>query len=90
MQVVNLYKYLREDGGTTTSPTKPEGIEYSIICRLIADEGKAVTNDGTNWYTCIDVQDSAGWYEINEPDESEDPSNYDAQEIVDILTGVKE
>ena len=36
MQIVNLYKYIRDDGGTTVSPVKPN-IEYTEMFRLIAD-----------------------------------------------------
>ena len=48
MRIVNLYRYEREPGKITTSPVKPnDGIDYTIIYRLIADEGMAIT-DGTS------------------------------------------
>ena len=39
MEIVNLYKYIRDDGGATVSPVKPNA-EYVEMFRLIADEGK--------------------------------------------------
>jgi hypothetical protein len=67
MQIINLYKYERENGGTTVSPNKPEG-EYTEMYRLIADEGKALTN-GEIITPCIDVESVDGWQETDAPDE---------------------
>jgi hypothetical protein len=67
MQIINLYKYERADGGTTVSPNKPEG-EYTEMYRLIADEGKVLTN-GEIITPCIDVESVDGWQEIDAPDE---------------------
>lgn len=33
--------------------------------RLIADEGKALTIDGENFYLCIDVDSAEGWTEVD-------------------------
>ena len=69
MQIINLYKYARPDGGITVTPTEPKDIEYTDDgVRLIADEGKILTNDKELTY-CIDVPSSEGWYEIEEPAE---------------------
>lgn len=67
MQIVNLYKYRREDGGVTVSPVKPEGVEYTMKFRLIADDGKALTRDGVELTPCCDVDSSDGWYEVDNP-----------------------
>ena len=61
-----LYKYKREDGGITVSPIMPEGKEYSIGYRLIADEGKVLTN-GEITVPCVDVsaEKKSAWTEID-------------------------
>lgn len=69
MQIIPLYKYKRESGGTTVSPIKPN-CEYTEMYRLVADEGKALTN-GDIITTCADVESVEGWYEIDEPSEEE-------------------
>ena len=58
-----LYRYEREAGKITVSPEKPE-CDYTNKFRLIADEGKELTNDGENFTTCIDVDTPEGWYEV--------------------------
>ena len=69
MQIVNLYRYEREPGKITTSPAKPDdGIDYSIIYRLIADEGMAIT-DGSSIVECIDTDSSEGWTDCELPEE---------------------
>lgn len=64
MKTVKLYKYTRDDGGTTVSPNKPN-CECTEMYRLIADEGKALTKDGVETTTCVDVESSDGWYEVD-------------------------
>lgn len=56
MQTVQLHAYKREDGGMTVSPDAIEvGAEDAKVrCRLIADEGMAITN-GEIVATVIDV-----------------------------------
>jgi len=66
MQIVNLYRYNRENGGTTVSPIKPN-CEYTEMYRLIADEGKVLTTDGENFTSCTDTDTLDGWYEVDEP-----------------------
>lgn len=68
MEIKTLYKYVREDGGTTVSPNKPEG-EYTEEVRIIAGEGKAVTKDGNNLYSVIDDISTDGYYEVDMPKE---------------------
>ena len=68
MQTIILYRYEREGGGTTVSPVKPEG-EYTEMYRLVADEGKMLTQDGADLYPCTDVASVEGWYEVDAPEE---------------------
>ena len=66
MEIKQLYRFLREDGGVTESPKKPDGAEYTTRCRLIADDGKILT-DGITETFCIDVESAEGWTEIDAP-----------------------
>ncbi len=68
MEIKTLYKFIRPDGGTTVSTVKPDG-EYTEKFRLIADEGKMLTMDGTTLYGCTDVESVEGWYEVDAPKE---------------------
>ena len=70
MKIKPLYRYEREDGGVTVSPIKPE-CEYTEKVRLIADEGKALTNDGEKLCPAIDVESAEGWYEVDAPEEED-------------------
>lgn len=63
MQIVNLYRYTRTDGGVTVSTIMPD-CEYTLRYRLIADDGKALTN-GTKTAKCIDTDTFDGWEEID-------------------------
>ena len=66
MQIINLYKYTRPDGGITVTPTEPKDIEHTNDgVRLIADECKILTNNKELTY-CIDVLSPEGWYEIED------------------------
>jgi hypothetical protein len=65
-----LYKSEREGGGYTVSPVKPEG-HYQVRWRLIAEEGRAITN-GEITVTVIDVQhrkDCEAWQDCDLPEE---------------------
>ena len=66
MEIKPLYRFLREDVGVTESLEKPDGAEYTTRCRLIADDGKILT-DGTTETFCIDVDSAEGWTEIDAP-----------------------
>ena len=59
MSIIPLYRYTRPDGGVTVSPIKPD-TEYAELCRLVADEGMAITN-GVIITDCIDVDSADGW-----------------------------
>ncbi len=69
MRVIKLYKYIRENGGVTISPIKPD-CEYTENVRLVADEGKVLTNDGENFTLCVDTDTVDGWYEVDAPEEA--------------------
>lgn len=68
MQTITLYRHTREDGGVTVSPVKPD-CEYTEMYRLVADEGKMLTQDGVDLYACVDVASVDGWYEVDAPEE---------------------
>lgn len=87
MQTIPLYRYIRPDGGVSVSVTKPD-TEYAYRYRLIADDGKAIT-DGTITTTCIDVETANGWTEIEAPEEDIDLNNESQYaEAGKILMGV--
>ena len=70
MQTIVLYRYIREDGGVTTSPIKPDG-DYTEKVRLVADEGKRlVLPDGT-YALCADLEAADGVTEEDDPDYEE-------------------
>ena len=71
MEVKTMYRYMRKDGGTTVSTEKPD-TEYTEMFRLIADEGKLLTQDGENMTSCVDTDSVEGWYEVDAPEETED------------------
>ena len=66
MQTITLYRYTRPDGGVTISQIKPDAGDYSLKYRLIADEGKLLT-DGTTVAGCVDVDSPEGWTETDAP-----------------------
>lgn len=67
MQTITLYRYTRPDGGVTTSPIKPD-TPFDLRYRLIADEGKALT-DGTTVTECTDTDKPDAWTEIDAPED---------------------
>lgn len=69
MQVKTLHKTIRPDGGVTVSPDKPESGEYTEMLRLIADDGKLLTQNGSDTTPCVDVETTEGWYEVDAPEE---------------------
>lgn len=67
MEIKTLYRYVRENSGTTVSIEQPEERQmYEITYRIIADEGRFITNDDENYYTVIDTDDKDGWKELSE------------------------
>lgn len=88
MQTITLYRYTREGGGVTTSPiVPPYGTLYDLCYRLLADDGKAIT-DGKTVAACIDVSSPDGWTEIDDPGEMTETE--EKAKAYDILTGVSE
>ena len=67
MKIKLLHRFLREDGGITESLNKPDGVKYTTRYRLIASDGKLLT-DGTTETYCIDVDSTDGWTEIDDPE----------------------
>ena len=61
-----LYRIIRADGGIDVTPNKPTEGTYSETYRLIADEGKALT-DGTDYYMCIDTDFPDKFMEVDVP-----------------------
>ena len=70
MEIKPLYRFLRGDGGFTESLNKPDGVECTTRFRLIASEGKLLT-DGTTETYCIDVDSADGWTEIDDQEKDE-------------------
>lgn len=66
MEIKRLYRYEREPGKVTVSTDKPTG-EYTGLIRLIAADGKLLTKDGKTFCGVVDVDDTAGWYEVDDP-----------------------
>ena len=77
MQIVTLYRYNREKGGVTVSPVKPDG-EYTEMVRLVADEGKVLTQDGEHHTSCIDTDTADGWYEVDSAEDEATDEDYQA------------
>ena len=70
MQIITLYKYERDGGGISVSPEKPDK-PHTLLYRIVADEGKALTN-GETITPCVDVDSTDGWDEIDAPDDKEE------------------
>ena len=83
MTIKSLYKIIRPDGGVTISTAQPDG-DYVPYLRLIADDGKVMTN-GTVKAPVVDVPDGDQglWEEIDDEDQE-----MTAEEIVAALEEV--
>lgn len=64
MQKITLYRYKRDDGGVTISPVQPDW-EYTVLYRLVAEDGYTLT-DGNTTAGCVDTDNPAVWEEIAE------------------------
>ena len=64
MQTVNLYRHENEDGSISITPNKISPLDPVYKYRLIADEGKVLT-DGDNEYYCIDTDDVKKYSEVS-------------------------
>lgn len=73
MQIIKLYRYVRPDGGVTISPNKPD-VEYTEMVRLVADDGKILTN-GSEETSCLDIVNPDGWQEIDYVEPVEEDEN---------------
>ena len=69
MQIIELYRYERENGKITVSPEKPD-CEYTTVFRVVADEGMALSR-GDVMTECIDTVEVEGWAETEAPDKDE-------------------
>ena len=79
MQTITLYRYTRPDGGVTVSPEQPDGgTAYELRYRLIADEGKILT-DGTTEAGCADVSNPYMWEEVEAPEEKLTPDREEVE-----------
>ena len=70
MRKRTLYRYERDGGGITVSIDKPNK-PYTTLHRLVADEGKILTN-GIKQTECIDVDTVDGWDEIDAVNKEEE------------------
>lgn len=70
MKKITLYKYKRKDGGVTVSTDKPK-CEYTETYRLIADEGKTLT-EGDIFAPVVDTDRPELWTEIADPNPKHD------------------
>ena len=89
MTIKTLYVYTRPDGGVDVSPVPPsEGIEYEARHRLIADEGKILT-DGTTYASVIDTDNPDAWTEKDDDGsaDSDGEEEITAAEALRIITG---
>ena len=68
MQVKKLYLYNSPGIGTIVTLNEPDAY-YSELVRIIADEGKVVTRNGTDLFTVVDADSATGFYEIDAPEE---------------------
>ncbi|MBE6547925.1 MAG: hypothetical protein E7667_03480 [Ruminococcaceae bacterium] len=69
MTVKILYRYKREDGGVSVTPIEPDQ-EYTVLFRVIADDGKCLVRDGEVQGCVIDTEYPEGWSEIDIPNET--------------------
>jgi hypothetical protein len=71
MKIEDIYFYEGENGGAIQSPVKIAGANYTPMYRLIADDGKAIT-DGTQVLSVIDIQtnDKDKWTDCDVPVDS--------------------
>ena len=82
-----IQKTLYTGNGVSLSPMYAEGRTESKYVRLIADDGKAVTN-GVTVTTCVDVlkADVGNWTDCELPPE-EAGEELTAEEALAIITG---
>ena len=81
MQIINLYRVIRPDGGVTVTPNKPDSYE-KVMYRIVADEGKELVN-GNMRTSCADVESTDGWAEVEA--QSEESELEDAVAALNLL-----
>lgn len=95
MQTYNTYRMITPTRTIDLAPgadpeTFAKGETYELVpmVRLIADEGKALT-DGTVIQSCVIIRSAEGWTEIDAPPEPtpEDEEKADMQAAIDIYEG---
>ena len=64
-------KQLYTGNGVSLSPIPAEGRTLSKHVRLIADEGRAIT-DGVTVTTCVDTKHPELWADCDAPEETEE------------------
>lgn len=90
MTTIKLYT----GGGVSLSPRNGEGRAESEYVRLIADDGKGIT-DGNIITTCVDTKTPEAWTDCDAPDYDDTPEERGDEltakaEAYDILMGVSE
>ena len=73
MTIKELYCYEREAGKITVSTEKPD-CDYVIKYRLTANKNKQLTRDDINFVSCIDVETTEDWYEVDDSNIEETPT----------------
>lgn len=74
MTITTLYKYKKKRSTIISPKMPPEGVEYTTLSRIVADNGMAVT-DGNTITTCADVENDqvVNWTDCELPPEPEVP-----------------
>ena len=80
MQKINLYRFIRPDGGVTVSTVKPNG-DYTELSRLVADEGYILT-DGEHFTPCTDTDNPGAWTEIPDTENPDKATEADYQKAL--------
>ena len=72
MTVTTLYKYKKKRSTITSPKMPPEGVEYTTLSRIVADDGMGIT-DGKNVTICVDVENDqvSNWTDCELPPEPE-------------------
>lgn len=86
MQRITLYRYTRPGGGVTVSTVKPE-TEYTVLYRLVADEGFVLT-DGETVSPCVDTDNPSAWEEVPDVENPNEATDTDYQNALREM-GVK-
>lgn len=84
MKTVTLYRTKRTDGGIDVTPNKPNSDDYTETFRLIANDGKVLT-DGVNYYNCVDTDNPDSFVEVDES-----PINSDEATTADLYEALAE